>query len=545
MDRSKIKVSTLIVFITALTNQCAIYASDTISPAQLNTDIPGRQISLVLVNNNTIAKDNKESIGGGSYVNLAKLTVGPDDNDAGFNSENMEEYSSLNSLENKVVSNGNRNSLATGTGDSEYSDFIKERRRTDSLRASQTWRTNSGRVLSQASGTKSIKGYSTKQINGKSNPSKTSKTRESGKTHVSKQRTESPTTPQPTTTSSTTTTTTSTTLFTLPESTTSLPESTTVKVEEFKEAEPETSAINQTSVVFSNSPSLIYRYKNQINLMKTHKKALATKSVKELENLDKRLLDSTKLTKQKQLPWLSGLLYSSRNYVLRMGREIKAQKTSLDRLIKESESFVQENLKNSTLAKEYRKYSSEEPTTQAPTTIQTLPTTTIRSYQEVKGAGIKGKWNNYGEKGTKSAKGKRDAPNEDVKLKNLKAKFDSKSKLLNLKKKNVTMIAIDSREIDLRKELIRSDALQRRIERSSKEILKVTEDIAHAYNLNLNSASSSSGDKLSIDITNGEFNDNNSKSNMNHNKLKSPVTWSTSSSLAGPTAITVMVPGST
>lgn len=184
--------------------------------------------------------------------------------------------------------------------------------------------------------------------------------------------------------------------------------------------------------VQQNSWNTIQTVRNQFYALKLKHQLLVKDSIRQLQQLDQKLIYTYKLCFKRNMPLYAGMLYRTRDFVAKMAREVERERSNLESLGRKVLSSWQLLMTNKTLLKEYAIYrNSQEELESGPRVYE----------QEV----------NLGE--------------EDIS----RAPIGS-------------AVHIDG--ISIRRELDNTETLAERINRSSQEITAVVDDIINLFKLN-------------------------------------------------------------
>lgn len=125
-----------------------------------------------------------------------------------------------------------------------------------------------------------------------------------------------------------------------------------------KLAEPSKGASSGTSQVYKEQPlsqNAILTIRNQLDAIRTKHKTLVTKSIYQLYQLDNKLVDSYKLCLKKKMPLYAGMLYRTRDFVVRMGKDVGTERKVLEGMTKQLQNVLKQRMTNRTLVREYRR----------------------------------------------------------------------------------------------------------------------------------------------------------------------------------------------
>lgn len=101
----------------------------------------------------------------------------------------------------------------------------------------------------------------------------------------------------------------------------------------------------------SQNPILTFR--NQLIAIRDKHRLLMNKAVPQLQQLDQRLIDSYRLCMKRKMPLYGGMLYRTRDFVVRMANEVKHQRQVLEAMAKQIQKRLRDGIANKTLIKEY------------------------------------------------------------------------------------------------------------------------------------------------------------------------------------------------
>lgn len=99
----------------------------------------------------------------------------------------------------------------------------------------------------------------------------------------------------------------------------------------------------------------IITLKYQLNAIRNMQKSLVTKPMNQLQKLDNRLVESYKLCLKKKMPLYAGMLYRTRDFAVRMAKEVQQERRILDGMAKQVQLVLRERMTNKTLVKEFNK----------------------------------------------------------------------------------------------------------------------------------------------------------------------------------------------
>lgn len=113
------------------------------------------------------------------------------------------------------------------------------------------------------------------------------------------------------------------------------------------------------------SQNIIMTIKNQLIAIKGKHRLLVTRSVKQLQQLDNKLTESYKLCMKKQQPLYAGMLYRTRDFVVRMAKEVKHESKVLEAMTKQVQNVLRQKMTNRTIVKEYNRMIATTTTTES------------------------------------------------------------------------------------------------------------------------------------------------------------------------------------
>lgn len=122
---------------------------------------------------------------------------------------------------------------------------------------------------------------------------------------------------------------------------------------------------SKNELAFNNRPSIykeqplnqnvILTIRNQLTAIRGKHKVLVTRSVRQLQQLDTKLIDSYKLCLKKKMPLYAGMLYRTRDFVVKMAKEVKQERQVLEAMTKQVQNVLRQKVTNKTLVKEYNR----------------------------------------------------------------------------------------------------------------------------------------------------------------------------------------------
>lgn len=273
----------------------------------------------------------------------------------------------------------------------------------------------------------------------------------------------------------------------------------------------------------------ILTIRNQLEAIRARHKTLVTKSIYQLYQLDNKLVDSYKLCLKKKMPLYAGMLYRTRDFVVRMGKDVTNERKVLEGMTKQIQTVLKQKMTNRTLVREYRKLVAAEKSASQPkpqdlnvkqvnlieqqsykvvsklapsrvrkdspnfqtssedvqtTEFERNPTTLIPS--GVKGASRADKKISkyYGKKGNPHKTSSNELESKIVDTKVSDCSQGEHSAGSRLKKVKPTKYTIHVNEANLKKELNKAQELINRINSSTFELNSVVDDIVTLFKLN-------------------------------------------------------------
>lgn len=106
----------------------------------------------------------------------------------------------------------------------------------------------------------------------------------------------------------------------------------------------------------SQNPILTAR--NQLLAIREKHRLLMTRSVSQLMQLDQKLIDSYKQCLRRKMPLYAGMLYRTRDFVVRMANEVKHERQVLEALAGQAQRVLRQKMANRTLIKDYNRLAS-------------------------------------------------------------------------------------------------------------------------------------------------------------------------------------------
>lgn len=101
------------------------------------------------------------------------------------------------------------------------------------------------------------------------------------------------------------------------------------------------------------SQNVIMTSRNQLIAIREQHRLLTTKAVDRLVSLDDKLVEGYRTCFKRDMPFHAGLLYRARDYVIKLGRDVKQQRLNLEGWTKRTQKVLKQSVRNSTLVKEY------------------------------------------------------------------------------------------------------------------------------------------------------------------------------------------------
>lgn len=103
----------------------------------------------------------------------------------------------------------------------------------------------------------------------------------------------------------------------------------------------------------STQQNSILKLKKQLIAIRGKHRQLMTTSVNQLQQLDYKLIESYKLCFKKKMPLYAGMLYRTRDFVVRMAKDVKHENNVLEAMAKQVQSVLHQRMSNKTLVREY------------------------------------------------------------------------------------------------------------------------------------------------------------------------------------------------
>lgn len=265
------------------------------------------------------------------------------------------------------------------------------------------------------------------------------------------------------------------------------------------------------------SQNAILTIRNQLKAIRGKHKVLVTRSVRQLQQLDTKLIDSYKLCLKKKMPLYAGMLYRTRDFVVRMAREVKHEREVLDAMTRQVQNVLRQKMANRTLVRDYKRIAAtsteasllnddasrvnqvkivttkitttrtkKDSSTQVEDSTQQVDSTvteqsTDSTYVPPTTAGKKnwygGKQKPSGQHHKGSANSTTDSPSGS------KSRPLTREKVEPAKKSKPIKYTVSVNEVNLKKELNKIQALIDRINGSSYELTAVADDIVHLFKL--------------------------------------------------------------
>jgi len=114
----------------------------------------------------------------------------------------------------------------------------------------------------------------------------------------------------------------------------------------------------QGATVYREQPlnqNALITIRNQLAAIRGKHKLLITRSMRQLQQLDQKLIDSYKLCLKKKMPLYAGLLYRTRDFVVKMAKEAKHERKVLEAMTKQVQGVLRQKMSNRTLVREYNR----------------------------------------------------------------------------------------------------------------------------------------------------------------------------------------------
>lgn len=301
-----------------------------------------------------------------------------------------------------------------------------------------------------------------------------------------------------------------------------------------------------TNNVYKEQPlsqNAILTIKNQLAAIRSKHRVLVTRSIYQLYQLDNKLIDSYKLCLKKKMPLYAGMLYRTRDFVIRMGKEVNHERKVLEAMTKQVQSVLKQKMSNRTLVREYNqlvatstekpeRYTESRQTLQISSIDQNLKIVSTKLVAErvkkdspahrtdtkqadreqseisqvdlisttLPSTGSRGVYASeklvHFSKESSSISFHKSITN-DLETHGESKKVKCQDELSQLKKPKSTRYTVHINEVNLKKELNKAQALINRINGSSYELNSVVDDIVFLYKLNdvANRKGSKSGTK--------------------------------------------------
>ena len=103
------------------------------------------------------------------------------------------------------------------------------------------------------------------------------------------------------------------------------------------------------------SQNSILTMRNQLYAIRNKYRLLMSSSVSQLQQLDQKLVDSYKLCLKRKMPLYAGMLYRTRDYVVRMAGEVRQERQVLEAIAKQVQKVLRQRTANRTLVREYNR----------------------------------------------------------------------------------------------------------------------------------------------------------------------------------------------
>lgn len=278
-------------------------------------------------------------------------------------------------------------------------------------------------------------------------------------------------------------------------------------------------ASDGTRTVYKEQPlsqNAILTIRNQLKAIRGKHKVLVTRSVRQLQQLDTKLIDSYKLCLKKKMPLYAGMLYRTRDFVVRMAKEVKHEREVLEAMTRQVQNVLRQKMTNRTLVRDYNRIVSTSTeasllndtsrvnqvkivTTRITTTRtkKESPSQVEDSTQQVDSTVTEqstdstyvpptttGKKNWYGGKQKPSGQHHKGSSNFTTDPPSgTKSKQQTRDRVEPAKKFKPIKYTVSVNEVNLKKELNKIQALIDRINGSSHELTAVVDDIVHLFKL--------------------------------------------------------------
>lgn len=280
------------------------------------------------------------------------------------------------------------------------------------------------------------------------------------------------------------------------------------------------------------SQNAILTIRNQLAAIRGKHKILVTRSVRQLQQLDTKLIESYKLCLKKKMPLYAGMLYRTRDFVVRMAKDVKHEREVLEAMTRQVQNVLRQKMTNRTLVRDYNRLVStttetspiedfqriapvkiitttkittsmirtkkdsslqqiEDSTQQADSTVteQSMPDSTFVPSNLSRSPTATGKKNWYGGRQKPSGQHHKGSPNSTAdsssSIKSTKQHNRDKPEPGNSAKRLKPQIkyTVNVNEVNLKRELNKIQALIDRINGSSYELGAVVDDIVHLFKL--------------------------------------------------------------
>lgn len=112
------------------------------------------------------------------------------------------------------------------------------------------------------------------------------------------------------------------------------------------------------SVIYREQPlnqNALLTIRYQLMAIRDKHRMLMFKSVPQLMQLDQKLIDTYKLCLKRDMPLYAGMLYRTRDYVVRMANEIKHERQVLEAMAKQIQKVLRHKSTNSSLVRDYNR----------------------------------------------------------------------------------------------------------------------------------------------------------------------------------------------
>jgi hypothetical protein len=101
--------------------------------------------------------------------------------------------------------------------------------------------------------------------------------------------------------------------------------------------------------------NVLLTFRHQLMAIRDKHRLLMLKSVPQLMKLDQKLVDSYRLCLRRNMPLYAGMLYRTRDYVVRMANEIKHERQILEATAKQIQKALRYKSSNSSLVRDYNR----------------------------------------------------------------------------------------------------------------------------------------------------------------------------------------------